>query len=838
MKHLKLLLCILFLTNCVKGQDTVKPNIIFIVVDDLNDYIEGFNGHPQVLTPNIKALSERGYLFYNTFCNAPVCGPSRTSFLTGKDVAYTQVYNNDGYNEEFRANFADSLGNTEVVTIPEHFKDEGGYFTIGVNKIFHKPSNRDYDNTITDACLKTLSWSKVISFNDFEYIQTLVETYNTGIPECNWGILPDSLESQLKDYRTVDTAITYIDKFINEEIPLCDSAFFMAIGFDAPHLDLYFPEKYFPADFLKDFYATPFNYPYNDPPGTFPYNGIVMPPQPEIRWNDYYQLGPLGKEISASQGDIENSFNNYADDIVLLPEINPDYSDSLRKAIYIESMRANAMMAYMAGVQYMDAQVGRLINYLETQPEVYNNTIIVFVGDNGFSFGEKHHWMKRTFWEPDVRVPFILIDPRKDSNIVCTQNAGLLDLFPTLCDLADIDYPTFDDGSKYLDGRSLIPVINNPDLVWEHPILITFSAEENKECSCAPQMAVRSSKYKYIKYQSDGGDPEVDCLSDLSFTEEELYDIGVNREVDPNEWNNLIDDPNYEPVKSYLQQWLPDSLMYNKNAFTLKIASVEAPCLYAYNDTISLSIDLLDTLGIPTFVPVGYTLIWTNNINDDTLFGSENQFIMNMLSPDDFANNSLLMIYAQLVDESNNAIVGFDLISFFINPENDPNVTFNVAQLDDYTFLINDIEVDGNYLSITWDYGDGATSNLLNPPVHTYDTAGVYEITCYVTYGNDSACSTTFSYTLYIDVDDQNPSNELYLFPNPAHDYINAYLGIYDSSGIILIYDALGKFVYSANTNQFDYPFFYHDLNHLQSGVYLLTYITQKATKTGLFVVD
>lgn len=821
----------------MSSQVSSKPNIIFITVDDLNDYVEGYDGHPQILTPNLNLLKSKGYLFYNTYCNAPVCGPSRTSFLSGKDVAYTQVYNNDDYNEEFRDNFADSLGNEEVITLPEHLKNVGGYYTIGINKIFHKPSNRDYDNTVYDPCLKALSWSKVSSFNDFEYIQTLVETYNTGLQECNWGILPDSLESQLKDYRTVDTAINFLNKIISGEITLCDSAFFMAIGFDAPHLDLYFPEKYFPPYFLKDFYSEPFNFPYNLPADTFPYNGIKMPPQPAIRWDDFYHLGPLGQNITESQGDIEDSFNDYVDTITELPVINADYTDSLRREIYKEAMRANAMIAYMAGIQYMDAQLGRLMEYLESKPEILNNTIIILIGDNGFSFGEKHHWMKRTLWEPDVRVPFILVDPHRDSNIVCNQEVSLLDIFPTVCELTGTPMPVFADSTAYLDGKSIVPILNNPGLTWEHPTLITFSAEDNKECSCSPQIAVRTAKYKYIRYTSDGGDPSTECIPALSFVEEELYDIGVNREIDPYEWNNLIDNSDYQPLVNYLQQWMPDSGMYLKNAFQLEIHEVPEPCLYVYDDSIVLNFNLLDTLGNISEAPIGYSFFWTNNLSDDTLWGENVTFYFNLLSPGSFAASNHIVIYANMMENTTGAISAFDLTSFLINPETAPSVTFEIDQTDDFTFEINNVNIIGDYYSIKWDFGDGFVSSEISPEPHTYTSAGGYFITCYLTFGNDSVCENEFQQYIYLFNSDDFGNETLNLFPNPTNDLLNADLGEFAGNGVINITDYTGRVVFTDETTNADYPYYVVSTSKLASGVYILTHRCQGNTKTGIFMV-
>ena len=101
------------------GAQTPQPNFIFIVVDDLNDYTEGLKGHPQVETPNISELESMGTSFVNAYVNSPGCAPSRTSFLSGKDVAYTKVFNNEDYTSKFRSNFTAAEGNAEVFSLPE-----------------------------------------------------------------------------------------------------------------------------------------------------------------------------------------------------------------------------------------------------------------------------------------------------------------------------------------------------------------------------------------------------------------------------------------------------------------------------------------------------------------------------------------------------------------------------------------------------------------------------------------------------------------------------------------------------------------------------------------------
>ena len=120
-----------------QGQVTRSPNILFIVMDDMNDYTGYLGGHPQAETPNIDALAASGMAFTQAYCNAPLCAPSRTSFMTGKLPNFTGILNNPQYYDRiskpkrFRNVFG---GSNDVYTLPQWLKDEGDYYTVGIGK--------------------------------------------------------------------------------------------------------------------------------------------------------------------------------------------------------------------------------------------------------------------------------------------------------------------------------------------------------------------------------------------------------------------------------------------------------------------------------------------------------------------------------------------------------------------------------------------------------------------------------------------------------------------------------------------------------------------------------
>ena len=818
-------------------QISDKQNILFIVVDDLNDYIEGLDGQPQIKTPNIKYLIDEGYLFTNTFANSPVCGPSRTSLLSGKDMLYTQVYANNAYLDEFRDNFTIDKNNEQVITLPEHLKDAGGYYTCGINKVFHDPFNKDYDVTTIDPCQKELSWSRSISFNDFAYMLDSVETYYEGVDKFKWGRLPDEMEQDLKDYRAVDTAIKVLQEIVDGDIAICDSAFFLALGFGLPHLNIYVPEKYFPEYYMNDFEAEEFILPYNDPMNLFPPTGIIMPPQPKIRWSDYDSLGPLGKSIALGQADIEESFTLYAEDIPL-PFINEDYTDSMRFEVVEEAKRANAIMAYMAGIQMVDHQIGRLLEFMQAHPDLYENTIIILISDNGFAFGEKHHWMKRSFWETDVRVPLIVFDPSKPGGIKCDQTVSLLDLYPTILDMTNTPYPVFDDSSYYLDGKSFITLLDNPETPWERPVLMTFESEENKECSCFPQFAIRSEKFKYIRYSSDGDDPALACNLDSSFNEEELYEIGKYREIDPHEWNNLISNSDYDPIVNYLQQWMPDSALYLQKTYKTIITTNTLPCLAGYEDTIKLSFDLFDTTGNIISPPADHIFLWTNNLTDDSIISLTTDFPLQLIDEAVFAANSRIMFYLQMIDPSNNAVVALDNKYFYLNEITAPHVSFSANYGITLSANISDLIITGIYNSIWWDFGEGNLIYSETPGPYIYSEPGTYAITCYLQYGNNPDCIESFVQTITVDISENIKPNSLFIFPNPSNSFVNIYTNLYTLDGMILITDMTGRVIQKINLNSNDYPYTQIEIGNYIPGVYGITHLKEDIVETGSFIVS
>lgn len=833
MKNTLYILLLLFLPYELCGQVGDKPHIFMIVVDDLNDFPLNVNGHPQISTPGIDYLTSLGTSFLNAQASSPKCGPSRTSFITGKDLNYTQVYFNPAC-KPFREYFTEAKNNEEVITLPEHLKNNG-YYTYGINKIYHCFSSfPDLDTIHADPCEKELSWSKYSWFTNIDDTSILNygDAHHEGVPGLQWAIIPDSFEHNLYDYRAVDSALTVIDQFQNETINTCGDALFITIGLRKPHAPWYIPEKYFYDDYADDFYAEPFNYPYNIPKNQFPYNGVFMPQQPDTIYNDYHKLGPLGKLFADSELN-STVFESEIADISPIPEIDPLLNDEERIEILENSIIANSVIAYIAASEFVDAQIKRFIDSLSSYPEILNNSIFIFISDNGFSLGEKNHWLKSTMWENDLRVPFIIADMRSPLMQSSYSTVSLLDLFPTICDIVDIPEPTFADGSAYLDGKSLKPLLENPGAHIDQPALASYKRADHVQCSCFPQYSVRNNDFHYIYYTSNNADTLLDCNEVMSWNEEELYEIGNIFQTDPNEWNNLAQDSSYQPVINYLQQWLPDSNMYLQIPYSIEIQNNIINCLLDHADTLELHFDIYDTIGNLISPPDNYIYRWTNNLTNDEYNDQSVTFPLNLISDDLFDSKNSIYFILEMIDTINNITVGLDTKVFYINSENEPSISFSVSN-DNLTTSIEDIELTGNYNSISWDFGDGTIITGLYPPSHTYSGSGIYTITCTVNYGNYQSCQKSF--TILNTITNINEiTGSFQLFPNPAQTVLNIKWASADSLKYIKISNLAGQIIFSKEIKDVDT--YQINVSSWQTGHFLIQFITDNATETMHFEI-
>ncbi len=410
MKNKFLLLITLCLTIPTIAQDQ-KPNIIMIAVDDLNDWIGVYGGHPQIKTPNIDKLAQNAMIFRNTSCPGPVCGPSRSAFLSGFMPANTGVYGN-------AMNMLDSKIVQTHATLPEYFS-KNGYLTISSGKIFHKHRTAigtDHGQWAFDI------WEKEKGEEDIQQDKFYSRTkgiingkkienplYTTGGgSDFQFGPTKGGIEVT-KDYKTAK----WFEEKLEEDY---DKPFFMSVGISKPHLSFCVPEEFFNMYGL-DTLKVP-EYKMDDLDDIVDENGkMVYKPSEDFLWTQHY-------------------------------------------GVYKETVRA-----YMAAVSYADACVGVVLDAL-AKSKYADNTIVVLFGDHGWHLGEKLRFRKATLWREATQLPFIIHLPGMDKKQDCFKNVNLIDLYPTLIDLCNLP-------KKELDGKSIRPLLINPNKKWA-PAVTTY----------------------------------------------------------------------------------------------------------------------------------------------------------------------------------------------------------------------------------------------------------------------------------------------------------------------------------------------------------------------------
>lgn len=248
-----LALVLLSFSPATDARSAERPNVLFIAVDDLNDWIGCLGGHPDGSSPNIDALAGRGCLFTRSYCSAPACNPSRVAMMTGMRPSTTGIYVNP---QPWRPVLADA------VTLPQHFMHHG-YHAAGCGKIFH---GRYDDDT---------SWNQYLKKGgDPKPTQEVLNDPHSKAGGIVWGVL-DNDDSEMSDYKMVDYAIDFLEQ---EH----DKPFFLACGIYRPHMPWQVPRKYYDL---------------------FPPGKVTLP---EVLESDLDDLPPAGLSMARPTGDHAN----------------------------------------------------------------------------------------------------------------------------------------------------------------------------------------------------------------------------------------------------------------------------------------------------------------------------------------------------------------------------------------------------------------------------------------------------------------------------------------------------------------------------------------------------
>lgn len=427
-----------------------SPNVLFIAVDDWNDWV-GAMGSNQAITPNLDRLAARGVVFTNAHTNAVYCAPSRTSLMTGYHPHTLGAYHDQPH-------FAEA-NHPGIKDLPRWFRDHG-YYTVGGGKLYHHMpgfiDQRSWDHYfIWNADLKKKGWG-LDSWGSGSPLPRLLpsspmarylyELEKKRHPHkspkklnshMEWAILPNAAEKQMADTQCAQWASDFFSSYSKPK------PFFLGFGLYAPHKPNFIPQKYY------DLY----------PPEKI--SLPVMPPD---------ELGDLPPKLKVKTLRRKQRIN-----------------DPLRK---LNGAR-DSIRGYLAAISYADAMVGRVLDALEKSPHA-ENTIIVLWSDNGYHLGEKGCWAKHTLWERTSNVPLIFAGPGIASGQKVDTTVSLLDVYPTLVGLCGIPH-----NSKN-EGHSLAGILKNPGEAKDRTVL---------QCLDANQYALINQNWRYV--QTAGGEEQL-----------------------------------------------------------------------------------------------------------------------------------------------------------------------------------------------------------------------------------------------------------------------------------------------------------------------------------------
>ena len=451
-----------------------KPNVLFIISDDLNTRIGPYmeiTNH----TPHLDQLAAKGVRFTRTYCQFPLCGPSRASLMSGLYPESNGVLTNNDQPGSYRK---ETPSLADHPSMAGYFREQG-YYTARVSKIYHMgvpggiergdPGGDDPDSW--DYAYNVLG-PETLSPGKLELLSPGNLHYGSNFARM---ILKDGTEVTQADYLAVNQAIAILQNRAGTQDPPGNNKqkvkphapFFLAVGLVRPHVPLIAPENCFIP---------------------YPEDGVVLPP--------------------------------------VLVEDNVPEEALQRQNMKIwkmsELQKKQTIGAYMASVRFMDQQVGRLMHALD-RLGLSEETIVVFVSDHGYNLGEHDCWSKVSLWEGSVRIPMIIADPGKPSGhgSTCESITELIDLYPTLSALCGLE----ENQPRILQGKSLAAHIKGEQDSGPEACAYTISYGGSAA-------SIRTDRWRYTRWGehvAEGNEELYDHLQDPEEHVNLAYDPGLKQ---------------------------------------------------------------------------------------------------------------------------------------------------------------------------------------------------------------------------------------------------------------------------------------------------------------------
>ncbi len=380
-------------------------------------------------------------IFKNHFVQVPTCGASRYSLLTGMRPNKPEHLSNKAIEVEI----SDKPENTLPETFIHHLK-RSGYYTVGIGKISHSADGLVYGYNENPSIKRELphSWNELVfdsgkwgtGWNSFfgysngenrQSLEKVVKPYEAG----------DVDDEGYVDGLTTNLAITKLRELKKREEP-----FFLGVGFFKPHLPFNAPKKYW------DLYDRA---------------EIPLSPNPSIPEN-------INRQSLHSSGEF-NQYKLTDEKASLSKAVSDDYAKKLRHA-------------YLAGVSYIDAQVGKVLNELRSLG-LDKNTIVVVWGDHGWHLGDQRVWGKHTLFENALKSALIIKTPGENLNKKSISSIiETVDIYPSILELCQVEAP------YETDGESFVKLFKNTNSITDD---VAYSYFKNG-------ISLRTNKYRLTQY--------------------------------------------------------------------------------------------------------------------------------------------------------------------------------------------------------------------------------------------------------------------------------------------------------------------------------------------------
>lgn len=464
----------------------VKPrNVIFILSDDHRFDFMGFTGKvPWLETPNLDRLAKEGVWFKNTFVTTALCSPSRASILTGLYSHSHTVVDNSAPDPE------------HLVFFPQYLQ-KGGYQTGFFGK-WHMGNDSDMPRP---------------GFDHWESFRGQGDYYN---PTLN-----------INGKQVVYRDSTYITDLLTEH----SIQWLQQRDKDKPFM-MYLSHKAVHAEFL----------PAKRHKGKYRHSPIVLPPS--FHTSDTQVTGKVNKShaIQSEKGSAQpkRAKEYYGE------SRTPDWQRMQRESWHGVDYMYHGEIAfddfyrrYCETLLAVDESVGSILKYLDEQG-LASSTMVIYMGDNGFSFGEHGLIDKRHFYEESVKVPFLVRCPELfEGGRVMDDMIQNIDVAPTILETAGIAKPA------QMHGKSILPLLQRKEVVWRDKIFYEYYWEH--DFPHTPTMhGVRTERYKLIRYHG-------------VWDTNEFYDL----KEDPHEMKNLIGSPEHQEMirqlTSDIYDWLENT---------------------------------------------------------------------------------------------------------------------------------------------------------------------------------------------------------------------------------------------------------------------------------------